>query len=36
MTQFYGTLTLEKTEREEKNMQLVRKRSRRMHGTSGK
>ena len=25
MTQFYGTLTPEKTEREEKNMQLVRK-----------
>ena len=25
MTQFYGTLTSEKTEREEKNMQLVRK-----------
>ena len=27
MTQFYGTLTPEKTEREEKNMQLVRKRA---------
>ena len=25
MTQFYGTLTPEKTEREEKNMQFVRK-----------
>ena len=36
MTQFYGTLTPEKTEREGKKHAAGEKRSRRMHGTSGK